>query len=102
MSVILRIADEIDDMGVDYAIDTRIDGVKGATPPYLRLRDHPRDSGMIIQLRDDKLVYWFWDGLGGAHSKDFEFISTKETIAEFDRFIATFYKDTFMPNPYFT
>ena len=36
-------------------------------------------------------------GLGGAHTKDDDFVSTEEFLQEFDRFILNFYKDTFMP-----
>ncbi len=101
MSRIPQLTQELDTAEIAYELDDRTDGVSDPTNPYLRLKDHTGDTGAIILARGDKLVYYFWEALGGGHTKDYEFISTAEFLTEFDRFILTFYKDTFMPNPYF-
>ena len=101
MEKMLKIAQELEAVGVGYELDDRTDGVSDSSNPYLRLTDQPRDTGAIILTRGGKLVYYFWEALAGCHTKDYDFGSTDEFLREFDRFVLTFYRDTFMPNPYF-
>ncbi len=101
MHQIHRIAQFLEAVGVSYELDDRVDGTHCLDDPYLRLTDNPRDTGAIILTRGDKLVYYFWEAFGGSHTKDYDFVSTDDFLKDFDRFILTFYKDTFMPNPYF-
>jgi hypothetical protein len=101
MPEISQIAQELDTADIAYELDDRTDGVSDPSDPYLRLKDRTGDTGAIILARGDKLVYYFWEALAGCHTKDYEFVSISEFLQEFDRFILTFYRDTFMPNTYF-
>jgi hypothetical protein len=109
MTKIITIADELEAAGIKHDIcdyigtnlKIKISNARNAENPYLYLTDLSGDIGAVITTVNDKPVYYYWEGLGGARSSDREWRSTSEFIDEFDRFVLRWHLDTFTPNPYF-
>jgi hypothetical protein len=106
---IIAIAQQLEAEGIkwdfaDYVVQTlriRASSLHEAVDPYLLLTAAYGDIGAVIMTANDKLVYYYWEGLGGARGKDRDWLSTSAFIDEFDRFILLWHLDTPNPNPYF-
>jgi hypothetical protein len=107
MTKIIELSLQLDAAGIKHDICDYIGTnlkikTANAENPYLYLTDLSGDIGAVIMTVDDKPVYYYWEGLGGARSSDREWRSTSEFIDEFDLFVLRWHLDTFTPNPYFS
>lgn len=75
---IIAIAQQLEAEGIkwdfaDYVVQTlriRASSLHEAVDPYLLLTAAYGDIGAVIMTANDKLVYYYWEGLGGARGKD--------------------------------